>query len=164
MLETNTKSGYVYILSNDLDSSVLKIGFTTRTPDDRCKELNAQTGVFFTYKVEHVKRVYGNAEDYEKLVHKEFRKYRVLPNKEHFRVDFVRAIYIVEHIENIIIERKSKKNIESLRLSLNPLEQVKKKYKRAKMKAEKEGRTLPDNFMEHQFRAARRKVDEIDLA
>lgn len=155
MISSNTKSGFVYVLSNDLDSSVLKIGYTTRTPEQRCAELNSQTGVFFKYSVEHKKQVKGNAYDYERLVHREFRKFRISPTKEHFRVDLVKAIYIVEHIEQILEERAKLKRVKSLNLALDPVKQAQKKFERAKRQAEKKGRSLPENFMKNQIAAAK---------
>lgn len=46
-------TGYVYILSNAAMPGLLKIGKTTRTPDERARELARGTGVPGPYTVEH---------------------------------------------------------------------------------------------------------------
>ena len=60
------QTGYIYILKNQYMNGLLKIGFTTRMPADRVKELSGHTGVpgkFFlvkTWEVDdpvHVERV-----------------------------------------------------------------------------------------------------------
>lgn len=39
------QTGYIYVLKNQYMQGLLKIGFTTRKPDDRVKELSGHTGV-----------------------------------------------------------------------------------------------------------------------
>ena len=45
--------GYVYVLSNEFMPGLLKIGMTTRSPEDRAKQIGDATGVPVPFKVEH---------------------------------------------------------------------------------------------------------------
>ncbi|MGL6328244.1 GIY-YIG nuclease family protein [Aeromonas rivipollensis] len=46
--------GYVYILEvKDIDLPVCKIGMTTRTPHDRCNEINNSSTGDFIWSVAH---------------------------------------------------------------------------------------------------------------
>lgn len=43
--------GYVYVLQNPAFPHLLKIGFTTRTPEERAEELSRHSGVPTPYRV-----------------------------------------------------------------------------------------------------------------
>lgn len=62
--------GYVYILEvKDIDLPVCKIGMTTRTPDERCNEINNSSTGDFIWSVAHYIAV-DNCKTLESLVHK----------------------------------------------------------------------------------------------
>lgn len=66
---SETNSGYVYILEvKDIDLPVCKIGMTTRTPYDRCYEINNSSTGDFIWSVAHYIAV-DNCKELEKLVH-----------------------------------------------------------------------------------------------
>ena len=72
--------GYVYIMSNKAMDGILKIGYSTKDPSIRAKELSS-AGVPFKYKVEYEILV-DNPEFLENKVHYILKKYNV--NKEWF--------------------------------------------------------------------------------
>ncbi|GAB7550399.1 GIY-YIG nuclease family protein [Cupriavidus sp. 8B] len=66
--------GYVYVISNKAMAGLVKVGFTTRSPDERAAELD---GTHFPYPpvVEYFALV-SNAKAVEKEVHRSLRAKR----------------------------------------------------------------------------------------
>ena len=81
--------GSVYILTNKGMPNLVKIGYTTRTAQERAKELykdrngNAITGVPVAFDVVHVEEC-NDPKELETLVHNELRELRFNPNREFF--------------------------------------------------------------------------------
>lgn len=84
-------SGYIYCLSNPSIPELLKIGMTTRTPEERAKELYT-TGVAAPFKIELTRKVNNPAEK-EALIHKLLEDFR-MPSREFFKVS-------VDKVKNI---------------------------------------------------------------
>lgn len=77
--------GYVYILSNPSMPGILKVGKTTRDPENRAQELY-QTGVPTPFRV--VFSVYcPDCHGLEQAVHSDLAKFRVSAGREFFIVD-----------------------------------------------------------------------------
>lgn len=113
-------NGYIYCLSNPTMPGLLKIGMTTRTPEERAKELFT-TGVAAEFKVEFERRIVNPLEK-EKAIHKLLDKYRYNSNREYFNISAENAMKIIDtqiiediqssspsflSIENIIQEAKN---------------------------------------------------------
>jgi len=83
--------GYLYCMSNPALPGILKVGFTTRTPEDRAREFNG-TNLPQPYKVEFAKLI-ANPEEKEKAMHRVLTRYgeRVNENREFFRIDLNQA-------------------------------------------------------------------------
>ena len=79
------KSGYVYILTNDAMPGQLKIGMTTREPDQRARELSRSSGVALSFVVAFAEAV-PDAEAAEKLIHKRLDKFRTNRRREFFEL------------------------------------------------------------------------------
>lgn len=94
-----TSCQWVYILSNPLDSSVLKIGFTKEKPAKRLKQINAGTGIYEDLILEWAFPCF-NAHDLEKEIHKYLQDggLRVKNNKEFFYISLEQAKAVVERI------------------------------------------------------------------
>lgn len=74
-MEKNTQ-GYVYVLEvKDIDLPVCKIGMTTRTPDERCNEINNSSTGDFIWSVSNYIAV-DNCKALESLVHKKLEPVR----------------------------------------------------------------------------------------
>ena len=90
-----TAEGYIYCLSNESMPGLLKVGMTSRSPEDRAKELHT-TGVALPFKVEFAKKV-TNPNYIEALIHGILSHYhdRVNPRREFFRVSLeeVQALF-----------------------------------------------------------------------
>ncbi len=78
----NDKHGFVYVLSNPAYKGLLKVGWTTRTPEERAKELY-KTGVPDKFNVEY-KVEFENAENAEEQVHSLLKAYRHSQRREFF--------------------------------------------------------------------------------
>lgn len=78
--------GYIYCFSNPCMSGLLKVGMTTRTPEERVKELFT-TGVPLPFKIEFAKKV-KDPQGKESSLHLLLEQYtdRVYPRREFFRV------------------------------------------------------------------------------
>jgi hypothetical protein len=88
---------YVYILLNPSFPNLLKIGSTTKAPEDRAKVLSKGTGVPQEFEVIWVYTCF-KAEKIEREVHKKLRKYRINNQREFFQIDLQTAIDSIETI------------------------------------------------------------------
>lgn len=82
-------AGWIYALSNPFIPGLLKIGFTSRTPEARAWELyegrgGSGTGVPGPFSVELKERV-GNTDAAESFVHQKLHEYRVNQYREYFQ-------------------------------------------------------------------------------
>lgn len=87
-------SGWIYCMTNEYFPDLVKIGCTDRSPEDRRRELSADTGVpapFFLAYAAQVDRAYA----LEQAVHQRL-KNRRLPGKEFFSVDVADAIIAIK--------------------------------------------------------------------
>ena len=107
--------GYVYCMSNPAMPGLLKVGFTTDTPDVRARELYT-TGVPLPFKVEFAKLI-ANPKEKELSTHKLLGIYheRVNEDREFFRVskERVREIFDLlagEYFEGDYIQPTRLKN------------------------------------------------------
>lgn len=96
--------GYVYCMSNPAMPGLLKVGFTTDTPDVRARELYT-TGVPLPFKVEFAKLI-ANPKEKEMATHKLLGIYheRVNNDREFFRVTKERVREIFDLLEGEYFE------------------------------------------------------------
>lgn len=88
-------AGYVYVLFNRSMRDLVKVGKTTRSPEERAQELSRVTAVptpFYVAFECHVR----DCEAAERAVHEELASFRVRDDREFFRVDLGHAIRVVE--------------------------------------------------------------------
>ena len=88
---------WVYILTNPAIPGMIKIGYTRLDPFERAIQVSRGTGVPMGYEVEWAYKCY-KGERIEKEVHKYFKKERVSPTREFFRVTLDEAKQIIEQI------------------------------------------------------------------
>lgn len=88
---------WVYILENDSQPGLLKIGYTKLTPDERAKQISNATGVPLPYKVAWAYRCF-NGELLEGEVHHALKKYRVNNQREFFQISLNEAKETIETI------------------------------------------------------------------
>ena len=81
---------WVYVLENDSQPGLLKIGYTKLTPDARAKQISNATGVPLPYKVAWAYRCF-NGELLEGEVHHALKNYRVNNQREFFSIDLEKA-------------------------------------------------------------------------
>ena len=90
---------WVYILENDSQPGLLKIGYTKLTPDERAKQISNATGVPLPYKVAWAYRCF-NGELLEGEVHHALKKYRVNNQREFFQISLEEAKQTINNIGN----------------------------------------------------------------
>ncbi len=90
---------WVYVLENDSQPGLLKIGYTKLTPDERAKQISNATGVPLPYKVAWAYRCF-NGELLEGEVHHALKKYRVNNQREFFQISLEEAKQTISNIGN----------------------------------------------------------------
>jgi hypothetical protein len=78
-------AGWIYLLSTREQPNYLKIGMTTRTVEERVREINSATGVLIPFGVRRCWRVMEPSRS-EKLVHSALKQYRIRDDREFFSV------------------------------------------------------------------------------
>src|SRR5688500_16817507 len=86
--------GYIYVLANPEFPHLLKIGKTTRTPQERAQELSATTGVPARFEVVYYVEA-SDCDRTERLVHRGFAEYRYTDDREFFRVSREEATRVI---------------------------------------------------------------------
>lgn len=92
---------FVYVLSNPSLPGLLKIGYTSKDPNTRVKEISKSTGIPVPFRIEFLKRCV-NGEQLEKAVHKYLQEYRVNNRKEFFEVKLKTVKEVIESIHKQI--------------------------------------------------------------
>ena len=112
--------GYIYILKNPAYPHLLKIGMTTRSPEERASELSVPTGVPMNYEVVFVE-VVPDCAMAERILHQKLEKCHA--NKEFYELPLGRAIELARRIAD---EMRSKDSGLSNNYDTNALQQVEK--------------------------------------
>jgi ribosomal protein L37AE/L43A len=95
-VNTSSKSeGYVYVPVNSANPDLVKIGMTSREPEERAEELNNSTGVAMPYIVAYEAET-PYPRKVESAVHERLSDKRVNPDREFFRIDLKEAIEVIE--------------------------------------------------------------------
>ena len=94
---TNNSFGYVYVMINPSLPDIVKIGKTTRDPNERAKELSAASGVPTPFILVYYKP-FKDCHLAELVIHKYFedKGARVNGNREFFKVTTVEAIDMID--------------------------------------------------------------------
>ncbi|GGA11854.1 hypothetical protein GCM10008018_66140 [Paenibacillus marchantiophytorum] len=110
-------SGYVYVLLNPSIQGVVKIGMTTRDPENRVTELSNATGVATPFILVY-KEYFNDCHFAEKQIHTylEQRNYRVANNREFFSIPVHEAINIIQNLKS---QQKSSSNEEEYTSEIN---------------------------------------------
>lgn len=97
-------TGWIYVLSTREYPDLLKIGMTTRTVEERVREINGSTGVAVPFGVRGCWRVKYPSRA-EKFVHQLLSAHRIRGDREFFRSDFkvvsqiIREALVAESLE-----------------------------------------------------------------
>ena len=90
--------GYVYVLKNKAMPGLIKIGQTTRTPEERARELSSETGVPSPFEVVYELEC-EQYEELEKKVHGKLNRYRPASNREFFKCRAGKAIRLLKKLD-----------------------------------------------------------------
>lgn len=90
-------AGWLYYLSTREQRDIAKIGMTTRTVEERVREINSATGVLNPYGVRACWRV-SDPRSAERLVHAALRPHRIRADREFFRIDYRHARELVDRL------------------------------------------------------------------
>lgn len=94
--------GYIYILLNRaFQNDHYKIGMTTKTPEERARELSSATGVPRDFEVLYAQRV-SDCNRAERLLHQQLHQYRSASNREFFQIPLKAAIKALEEVADEI--------------------------------------------------------------
>ncbi len=101
--QTTRGKEYLYVLVNPAHKQGLfKVGYTTRNPEERARELSSHTGVPTHYLVVE-SWLLSNGKEAERRVHDALKGYRLSGNREFFQIDYheLRSI-IVNTVEDML--------------------------------------------------------------
>lgn len=108
---SQSKPGYIYILSNEsLKKNLYKIGYTTRSPEERAEHLyKKMSGVPAKFVVEY-KKYCSNPALAEIIIHNKLKPYRTNIYREFFEIELKEAIRIIElHTTVVDVVEKQEK-------------------------------------------------------
>ena len=88
---------WVYVLSNPAQPGILKIGYTSNTPEERARQLSNATGVALPYEVEFAYSCWNGLE-LEKDIHERLNEYRLTKQREFFQIDLEEAKEIISEV------------------------------------------------------------------
>jgi hypothetical protein len=98
--------GYIYILLNRaFQNDHYKIGMTTKTPEERARELSSATGIPRDFEVLYEQRV-TDCERAERLLHRRLSQYRST-GKEFFQIPLKAAVKALEDVATKLAESMS---------------------------------------------------------
>jgi hypothetical protein len=98
------EQGYVYVMSNQcFDNDIFKIGYTTREPATRVKELS-NTSVFADFHIVLCKKV-DNCKKIEECLHTILNKYRINKSREFFKINLNIVKVIFDALEGDYINK-----------------------------------------------------------
>ena len=83
---------WVYVLSNPTMPGLVKIGSTSKDPNERAKQISRGTGVPLEFVVQYAYRCF-NAERLERELHKYFKPHRTNNKKEFFQLELDEVKY-----------------------------------------------------------------------
>lgn len=88
-------AGWIYLLSTREMPDLLKIGMTTRSVEERLREINGATGVAFPFGVRRCWRTRDPATA-ERQIHQALGQHRIRADREFFRAPFRGAAAIID--------------------------------------------------------------------
>ena len=93
-----SKYGLIYIVSNsEQKKNLFKIGKTSRSIEERIKELNSATGTLGKF-VPHATFLVKDIDEMEKYIHKKLSKIRYQKNREFFEANYTELLLKVEQL------------------------------------------------------------------
>ena len=129
--------GLIYIISNPKQGmNIFKVGKTSKTIDQRLKQLNSETGLIGQFKL-YASFLVEDIDSTEKICHEKLDDYRIQDNREFFEIEYPEILEVIrETIGGDIL----KENIE-INLTTKEADKLKDK----KIKKEREFTGIIDN-------------------
>lgn len=106
MVDSSNGKESLYVLSNPALPGLLKIGYTSKSPSIRAKEIGKSTGVPVPFHIEYVKRCV-NGQQLERAVHTYLEEYRVNNRKEFFEISLDSARKTINSIYNQLFSNEN---------------------------------------------------------
>ncbi|OAB32704.1 hypothetical protein PMSD_17185 [Paenibacillus macquariensis subsp. defensor] len=91
------RRGYVYVLTNEALAESVKVGKTTKSPEERARVLSSSTSIPTPFKVAYSKKFY-DVDKMEKVVHTVLKNKGISKNKEFFYSDVETVVNIIENL------------------------------------------------------------------
>ena len=93
MTHVKVRDGFVYVLSHELMPNIYKVGFTSRSPDERAAELSYKSGLPKSYKVEKYWRT-NDPYIVEQRIHNALAEFA--EGREHFQGDLKKICAVID--------------------------------------------------------------------
>jgi len=88
----------IYVMSNPTFPGLLKIGYTGKEIEIRCKDLSRASGVPTPFKVEFIYKLHARGEELEHEIHSYLKEYRTSNQREFFEMGLKQAIEAVKNV------------------------------------------------------------------
>ena len=101
MAENKYYEGFIYILNNPSLEGIVKIGATTKDPNDKCRELSSNPSIPTPFNIVYYLssmnpfKVVG-------IVYEILDKYTVDKSRDFFKVDVAQTVNLIEDIEKML--------------------------------------------------------------
>lgn len=105
--------GYVYIISNKAMPDLVKVGFTTRSPEERAAELSG-TSLPFPSVAEY-SVIVSNAAAVEREAHRRLAQFRVSSDREWFQCSRAKAIAAIKASAGSVVRQEKDRAVEEER-------------------------------------------------
>lgn len=92
--------GYIYALVNQSLEGILKIGVSTKHPQERARELSAPSGLPTPFHVAYQRHV-ANPFEVEAALHRRFDRFRVNDKREFFRISLTAAMLAMQNYPTV---------------------------------------------------------------
>jgi len=90
-------TGYIYILINPAMKDLLKIGKTTRSPEERAVEISQGTGIPTPFVVAYEEQVH-DCDLAERIIHDRLKEYRYSRDREFFQIPLKDAVRVAREV------------------------------------------------------------------
>lgn len=90
-----SNKGFVYVMSNKSMPGLIKVGMSTKVPDERAKELSSDTSTPTPFIVEYY-AFFDDMKKAERLTHQKLQNFHHA--KEFFETDVAQAIQVIENL------------------------------------------------------------------
>ena len=120
MRQEDRRLGYLYALTSAQYPGLVKIGFTTKHPIARTRELSRPTGILTPFHLAYY-RDFDDCPSAEAVIHQQLDDLRVSPDREFFKMDLKEAVDVIDRLATELNGLDDSQRFSSIDVSLPPM-------------------------------------------